>query len=448
MAQESDQLKALARAIARLEDLLERLPLEVAKDLRVRIATLRTVLLEKRPPALALVGRRGAGKSSLVNALFGAKVAELGHVTAQTARGRWYEYEREGGAMSILDTRGLQEGTAPPDAPTAAPEPGSETAPSADALESIALELRVKAPDVVVFVIKASDVDSAIDADLDALEHVYDEVRRAHRTEPPLVAVVTHCDLLEPKATRLPNGESPGAPDGGDAEEKMRHVAAAERAASRKIDSRPGLRNRHVTTLGVSVYMSWRSDGSLRADERWRTDDLSVTLFRHLPDTGRAELARATRARAVQEELATTLTKATAAVCASIAAAPIPVADVVPLTTMQAGLVAGIAWIGGRSVDKRGTSEFLASLGANVGAAFVLREAFRALMKLVAPGGGPVISATIAFTGTMAIGAAARAYFIRGLSLADAKRIFRRGHRDEPKETERSEDQKERNSAF
>jgi predicted GTPase len=415
MPDPDDALKALARAIERIEDLLERLPLDVAKELRARIATLRTVLLEKRPPALVLVGRRGAGKSSVVNALFGAKVAELGHVTAQTGRGRWYDYDKDGGAMSILDTRGLQEGSAP-----------AEDDQARSALESIALELRAKAPDVVVFVVKASDVDSAIDADLDALEQVYDEVRRAHRTEPPLLAVVTHCDLLEPKTTRL---REPGADDGHeneDVREKMRHVAAAERAASAKLDGRPRLRDRHVATLGVSAYMSWRSDGSLRADERWRASDLAVTLFRHLPDAGRAELARATQVRAVQEELATTLTKATAAVCAGIAAAPIPLADVVPLTTMQAGLVAGIAWIGGRSVDKRGTSEFLASLGANVGAAFALREAFRALMKIIAPGGGPVVSATIAFSGTMAIGAAARAYFIRGLSLEDAKRVFRR----------------------
>jgi uncharacterized protein (DUF697 family) len=172
--------------------------------------------------------------------------------------------------------------------------------------------------------------------------------------------------------------------------------------------------------------MSWRADGSLRADERWRVGDLAVTLFRHLPDAGRAELARATRALAVQEELAGTLTNATAAVCAGIAAAPIPLADIVPLTTLQAGLVAGIAWISGRSVDKRGAGEFLAGLGANVGAAFVLREAVRAIMKVIAPGGGPVVSAAIAFSGTMAIGAAARAYFIRGASLEGAKRIFRK----------------------
>jgi len=127
----------------------------------------------------------------------------------------------------------------------------------------------------------------------------------------------------------------------------------------------------------------------------------------------------------VQEELATTLTRATAAVCAGIAAAPIPVADIIPLTALQVGLVAAIAWVAGRTVDKRGAAEFLTGLGANVGVAFAFREAFRAIFKLIAPGGGSVVSATIAFSGTLAVGAAARAYYIRGLSLADARKAFR-----------------------
>ncbi|MGD0526837.1 MAG: GTPase [Polyangiaceae bacterium] len=426
MPGDDDGLKTLARTIERIEQLLERLPLDVAKDARVRIATLRMVLLEKRPPALVLVGRRGAGKSSVVNALFGAKVAELGHVTAQTGKGRWYKYERGGGAMSILDTRGVQEGSVPAEADAAK-----------SALESIAVELRAQAPDAVVFVAKASEVDAAIDADLDALEHVYDEIRRAHRLEPPLIAVVTHCDLLEPKETRLhaadrePDGTSAARPQRGreldaDVDEKKRHVAAAEQAVARKIDGRDKLRPRLVATLGTSVYMSWKSDGTLRSDERWRVDDLAVTLFRHLPDASRAELARATQVRAVQEDLATSLTQATAAVCAGVGAAPIPFADTIPLTALQTGLVAGIAWIGGRSADKKGTAEFIGALSANLGLALGLREGFRQLMKVIAPGGGSVVSATIAFTGTMAIGAAAKAYYIRGVSLTDARRVFRR----------------------
>ena len=409
---DDEALKTLGRAIARIEELLDRLPLDVARDMRARITTLRTVLIDKRPPALVLVGRRGAGKSSLVNALFGAKVAELGHVTAQTGRGRWYTYRRDGGAMAILDTRGVQEGSAPAEV---------DAAPTA--LESIAVELRVQAPDVVVFVAKASEVDAAIDADLDALERVYEEIRRTHRLEPPLVAVVTHCDLLEPKALRLHESERELP---SDLEEKLRHVTLAEDAVTRKLDAREKLRPRHVATVGVSGYMSWRSDGGLRADERWKIDELAATLFRHLPDASRAELARATRVRAVQEDLASTLQQATAAVCAGIAAIPfVPVATL-PLTTIQAGMVAGIAWIGGRNVDKRSAGEFIGSLTANVGAAVGLRLLGRALMNLVSPAGAAVVSAAVAFTGTMAIGGAAKAYYIRGVSLEDAKRVFRR----------------------
>jgi uncharacterized protein len=411
-ASDDDPLKTLARTIARLEELLDRLPLDVAKDLRARVTTLRTVLLDKRPPALVLVGRRGAGKSSLVNAMVGAKVAELGHVTAQTGRGRWYTVERGGGQIRVLDTRGVQEGSSPAEADAAK-----------TALESIAVEIREQAPDVVVFVAKATEVDAAVDPDLNALERVADDIRRAHRLEPPIVAVVTHCDLLEPKSTHLHQADRENVDH---VAEKLRHVTLAEHAIAHKIDGRDKLRPRHVATVGVSGYMSWGADGALRADERWRIEDLIATLFKHLPEVGRAELARATRTRAVQEELAGTLTSATAALCAGIAAVTFIPLDVVMLTALQAGMVAGIAWIGGRTIDRRGASEFMAGLGLQVGVALGLRETARAIIKFLIPAGGALVSAAVAFTGTKAIGAAARAYYIRGVSLEDARNIFQR----------------------
>jgi uncharacterized protein (DUF697 family) len=67
-----------------------------------------------------------------------------------------------------------------------------------------------------------------------------------------------------------------------------------------------------------------------------------------------------------------------------------------------------------------------------VGVAFVLRQAVRSLLKIMAPGGGTVLSAAIAFSGTMAVGAAARGYFVDGLSLRDARKIFRREKPDDP----------------
>src|SRR6185436_5800769 len=103
----------IAESLKRLESLLGMLPSDAAKDLRGRIATLRTLMVEQRPPALALVGRRGAGKSSIVNALVSGKAAELGHVRGQTGRGKWFDVQTPLGNLSLLDTRGVQEGSKP-----------------------------------------------------------------------------------------------------------------------------------------------------------------------------------------------------------------------------------------------------------------------------------------------------------------------------------------------
>jgi uncharacterized protein (DUF697 family) len=180
----------------------------------------------------------------------------------------------------------------------------------------------------------------------------------------------------------------------------------------------------HKETLCVSSYLSFRNDGSVRADERWRISDLGEAVFKHLPTEGKAAFARVSQARALQDSIAKDLTSATATLCAGIAALPIPIADVIPLTSLQAGLVASIAYLSGRSIERRTIREFFGALGINLGAAFALREAARALVKYVFPGAGSVVSAGVAFTGTMALGAAARSYFVWGEPIERAKKIF------------------------
>jgi uncharacterized protein (DUF697 family) len=60
-----------------------------------------------------------------------------------------------------------------------------------------------------------------------------------------------------------------------------------------------------------------------------------------------------------------------------------------------------------------------------VGAALVLREGSRALLKFL-PGWGNAISGAIAGAGTYGIGKAATAYFIEGISLREAKTLLRK----------------------
>ncbi len=405
---EKDARKQIAESIERLEEIIGALPGEMAQNLKNRIATVRSILLEQRAPAFALIGRRGAGKSSLVNALFGARVADVGHVKSQTGRGKWFEYASPAGAIAILDTRGIQEGSTP-----------EETDEAATPIASIAFELKKKAPDGILFLVRASEVDAAIDADLEALEQIVGEVERAHRFRPPIVAVVTCCDLLEPKATTL---HSPSAESPADVEEKLRHVHAAEGVLDKKLRARSALAPHVVKTIGVSGYMSWRDDGTLRADERWQLDALSKELYELLPNAGRGAFVRIAQAKGLQDELAETLTKAVAALCAGIAVVPIPVTTI-PITSAQVTLVAAIAWISGRELGMKSAGELFAALGVNIGASLALRELARALIS-AAPGVGMLISAGMAFAGTMAIGAAARAYFVRGEGVDAVRRIY------------------------
>ena len=102
-------------------------------------------------------------------------------------------------------------------------------------------------------------------------------------------------------------------------------------------------------------------------------------------------------------------------------------ADIAPITGLQVMLVMGIGYIAGRTLTMKSAAEMLTALGVNVGAAFALREAARALIKFVFPGAGNVVSASVAFAGTVGIGRAAVAYFIEGASAAEARRLFRIG---------------------
>jgi len=72
----------------------------------------------------------------------------------------------------------------------------------------------------------------------------------------------------------------------------------------------------------------------------------------------------------------------------------------------------------------RAAAEFAGALGANVGAAMLLREGTRAMLKFF-PGWGNVVCGLVAGSGTYAIGRAATAFFIDGVSLKDARRTYR-----------------------
>ena len=151
--------------------------------------------------------------------------------------------------------------------------------------------------------------------------------------------------------------------------------------------------------------------------------ELLSIVTAELPNEAKIEMIRISRDREAQHHVAQMLVRSTTAICTAIGTQPIPLADMPILTSLQVIMVSGIMYISGRERSLRAATEFITALGANVGAGMILREGARAILKFF-PGWGNVVGGMVAGAGTYAIGRAAIAFFIGGVSLKDARRKY------------------------
>ena len=155
-----------------------------------------------------------------------------------------------------------------------------------------------------------------------------------------------------------------------------------------------------------------------------------VKVLRELIE-GELEAARKSPDKVAKLAVTKKIVTTCAAVCTTVGVEPIPLADFPILTSLQISMVAAIIHISGRELGRKMAVEFIAALGANIGAGLALREGARALLKLF-PGWGNAISGAIAGAGTYAIGKAAKLYFIDGGSLNEARQLVRRAKEELP----------------
>jgi uncharacterized protein (DUF697 family) len=150
-----------------------------------------------------------------------------------------------------------------------------------------------------------------------------------------------------------------------------------------------------------------------------------------LPGEAKLEWARLSGVQELQRELARIVVKSVSAISGAVGTEPIPLADFPIITSLQASMVAAIMHISGRELNMKLGGEWLAALGVNIGLGLAFREGARAALKVV-PIWGHVVSGGVAAAGTYAIGNAAIGYFIDGVSLQDARKLFRNRKKVEP----------------
>jgi uncharacterized protein (DUF697 family) len=177
------------------------------------------------------------------------------------------------------------------------------------------------------------------------------------------------------------------------------------------LKSEPAIRDRLLRVIQFARMHSTETRGLLSV------------LTEQLPNQAKVEMIRISRDREAQHHVAQMLIKSTTAICTAVGAQPIPLADMPVLTALQVMMVSGIMYISGRERSLRAATEFMTALGANVGAGMLLREGARAILKFF-PGWGNVVCGMVAGAGTYAIGRAASAFFIGGVSLKDARKKY------------------------
>lgn len=395
-----------AELLLRLNSQLNRLPERLVVKVKTALDDLILLVKEKRPPRFMVIARRGAGKSSLINAIFEYYIRQTGAVQAVTGAAHWEIYRKGDKEMAVLDTRGIREGGKP-----------IEYDLSLTPVESILKAVRESLPDAVLFLCKAKEVDAGINDDLEDVERILRAIEQFSGVKLPVLAIVSQCDELDPSDIRnLPT----------DDEEKNANINKAVEVLKRNILCRGYFQDNLLDVIPISAYARYNSDGSInrQRDYRWNINLLIELLLEVLPKQAKLDFARLAQVRKVQKEVARNVINGCAALCGAIGGiTPVPAVDIPIIIGIQTTMIIIIAYISGREISYKAARELLAGLGIGQVGRIALREAVGFILDFI-PLFGDVAAGLLDASATKAIGEAAIAYFLDDAPIELVKRMY------------------------
>jgi uncharacterized protein (DUF697 family) len=364
----------------RLEAIISKLPGPLQNAVIGELKPIKEIFLSQRLARIVLTGKANADASALLSGLLGSDL----QMVETKLSGGWVTYELRGrGGFRILDARRL-----------------NETSLTWNALAGAISE---ESPDLFAFLVDGSQ-PLELGLECEQTIRLLDMAELRHQSKAGLIGVIDF-----PSAT-------------------PQDVVEARRLELQAWLSGPGKLSAHfVKSVAVCSFVRFRVDGSIDPDrdDRRNLDALGELLTRELPGEAQVEMARLVGAKKVQLETAQHLVRSLTTVCAAIGVQPIPFADFPILTAVQFAMVSGIMHVSGRELGLKSAAEFFGAMGVNIGVGMVFREGARAAVKLL-PGWGNAISGGVAAAGTYAIGRSAIGYFVEGISIGEARKLFHR----------------------
>lgn len=306
---------------------------------------------------LAIFGKTGVGKSTLINALFGEAVAKTGIGEPVTQDEHLHIHKT--GALGLLDTRGV--------------EIGADTETIIEDLRRVITAQRSKPLKEHIHL--AWYCVRATDRRFEATEAEF--IKKLDELGLPVICVLT-------QVTRNSAGEY--------------HPDALQLAES--------IEEQKLPIFGSRVIMTMASADEFTGQAQHGLEKLLDASFRAAPKGVETALTAAQQIGMERKRNeAMTIAGAASTAAAAAGAVPIPFSDAFLLVPIQLGMMGGIAAVYGIDLDKA----TIASVAATAAATNAGRAAVTGLLKLI-PGVGMIVGGTInAAVGggfTMAMGVA------------------------------------------